>query len=491
MVRDQINMSVIVADRLVRRDLPNPARWSLGTVLPLSEEQVNHYLGKDADYKPDSMLSSPFFLDAAIRYDVHGTRRWQASEQFLLAHGGIQESALAALAAAAYEAYRQSRSRVFDRADFVGTTGEAAVSALESSGILVSSGEGERFFLHHMLHDYLAARHFSGWQSAQWTPEALSALTFESSSFDAIELVFEQLPSDRADLFLKQLYDWNLYAAGYALAQAREADAIVGTEMRTMIFAMLAEKRFDVILATRQRANDALALMQLSDARPYRDAQSIQEIFAALRDVQSDEAWFNVWSSIFRTSPESKLDGDTLASIRSPDSTIGWTVANVAKRTALDTDAAEKLVTWLRDEVNGTVRWRIAHVLGAVPSSDASDQLLELLDTDPENSVRYGAIRSLVELAAKADKVLQSSVEQAILARATVISQQPRIVGELRSALLLDPAVVTPNWVGFVVNVVRALFLTVESTGERDLWRRCLTDAQMLYTGDKSGGLEE
>ena len=230
LVRDQINLSVLVADRLIRRELPNPARWSIGTLLPLSQDEVRRHLGEKVDVKPGGILTSPFFLDAALRYRVEGHRRSQTSERFLILHGGVDELHLDRVAAAAFDAYQRSRSRVFDRAVFAGLAGEAATTALERSNTLMPPESGRRYFAHHILHDYLAARYFAQRPVEEWTAQALSELSFDASSFDAVELVFEQLDEERADLFLQQLYDWNLYAAGYALAQARDTDACVGTE---------------------------------------------------------------------------------------------------------------------------------------------------------------------------------------------------------------------------------------------------------------------
>lgn len=481
LVRNQIKLSVLVADRLIRRELPSPTRWSIGTPLPLSEDQVRKHLGDDVEVKPGGTLTSPFFLNAALRYHVEGQRRSQASESFLIVHGEVKEEDLDRTAAAAFDAYKRTRSRVFDRAPFVELAGEAATTALERSSTLVSAADGTSYFTHHILHDYLAARHFAQWPARDWTPRALSQLSFDSSSFDTVGLVFEQLDEKRADLFLRQLYDWNLYAAGYALAQAHDADGYVGPEIRTMIFAMLAEKRFDVILATRQKADDALALMQLSDARPFFEAPHLEEVFSALSAIRSNEEWFNNWRRLFQIDPDSIMSVETLASIRMPDSIAGWTVANVAKRSIVEGDAPNLLANWVQDDLEATARWRIAHVLGAYPTHTAFETLVCLLDDDPDGNVRYGAIRSLIELAARADDGLRDTVSDAVGARAETISKQPKISGELRTCLLVDASRAGPGWLSFVAKVVRALFVAIDDTTERDLWRGCLNEAERLY----------
>ncbi len=407
---------------------PSGQSWSIGTTMPLRPDQVKAYLGNHAEVEPGDLLTSPFFLDAAISYGVEGPRRSLTSEKFLVVHGGLKAADLDLAAAAAFEVYKLSRSRVFDRSVFAQTAGERATAALENSATVVSWSDGKSYFAHHILHDYLASRHFAKLSTEAWTPQALSMLSFEASSFDAVELVFEQLDKERADLFLRHLYDWNLYAAGYALGQARDADTSVGSEMSTMIFAMLAEKRFDSILATRQRADDALALMQLSGAQPFRTASSLEGVFAALDSITSTETWFKDWSQLFRTKHDAALSADALASIRSPDSIIGWTVANVAKRTVAVGHAPDLLARWAQEEPNATVRWRIAHVLGAFPKSAALHELIRLLDSDPDGYVRYGAIRSIVELASQSDQTMQDAVANALGNRAEVIKSSPKLL---------------------------------------------------------------
>jgi hypothetical protein len=76
---------------------------------------------------------------------------------------------------------------------------------------------------------------------------------------------------------------------------------------------------------------------------------------------------------------------------------------------------------------------------------------------------------------------LQDAVSDAVGVRATVISSQPRILGELRTCLLTDEKMVAPDWPGFVRKIVRAMFSATDNTNERHLWRQCLNKAEELY----------
>jgi len=131
------------------------------------------------------------------------------------------------------------------------------------------------------------------------------------------------------------------------------------------------------------------------------------------------------------------------------------------------------------------VRWRIAHVLGAFPQPKALEELIRLLDKDPDGYVRYGAIRSLVELASQSDQAMR--IASALDGRAETIEKQSKIAGELRTCLLMDPKIVAADWLAFVARVVRSLFIVIDNTTERDEWRGCLTQAEELYITSERG----
>jgi hypothetical protein len=477
-VATHINMSVLVADRLVRRDLPNSHRWWIGSPLPLTTEEVRKHLGKTTVVAADDIRTSPFFLDAEIRNGPGGGRRALTLEQMVREHGGLSDAELIVVSKFAYDAYARAQSRMFDRDVFEAELGKGLADKLVEAGT-VRFTEAGGFFHHHILHDFLAAKYASTQDPDAWGPLLFRTLSFEASSFDAIELTFEQLDPAHADVFLQKLYDWNLYAAGYALAQARQDP--VGPEMRTVIFAMLADKRFDPVLATSQRANDALRLMQLPSAQEFRDAANIAAVCEAVQAVNSDIEWFANWKGLFALAQGGGVTLETLATILQADSIVGWTVANVAKRGPNREWMTAHLIEWLQEDVSATVRWRIAHVLGSLPTAPALARLLQLLDEDEDPYVKYGAIRSLVELATLAEPPLREDVKAAIVQRGSAISCSDRISGELRSSLLIAPVGAPDGWLDFVRACVKSQFLSTEKLADRDLWRGCLNRAEALY----------
>lgn len=475
-----MNTSVIVVDRLARRDLPSPSRWWIGTPLPLSEDEILRHLPKGAAVVENDLRSSPFFLDAAMRSGTAGEPRVTMLQRMVHEHFGLTEAEVGVVAKACFAAYSAARSRMFDLVAFRECVGQSIFNKLEQSGAVRINGTNG-FFQHHIAHDFLAAMHVARLDSALWMPQLFRELSFDASSFDAVELAFEQLAGAPAELFLQKLYDWNLYAAGYSLAQRRHGDAPVSVEMRTVILAMLGDKCFDPVIATRQRASDALRLMQIEEAAPFQQATSLGELCAVVDAAVSDVAWFNEWKEVFRISETQAIEPATLAMITEDNSILGWTVANVAKRVADGGWILPQLAGWLRDSPNATVRWRIAHVLGAIAEQEALHGLRDLIDNDADEDVRYGAVRSLVELATIASPELRDEAKTVIAERAQPISMSDRVARELRSSLLVDPSFAPDDWLSFVRSCIQSLFLATERLEDRDLWRGCLNQAEKLY----------
>ena len=131
-----------------------------------------------------------------------------------------------------------------------------------------------------------------------------------------------------------------------------------------------------------------MRLMQIEEAAPFRQAATLAELCAVVDAVGSDVPWFNEWKEVFRISETQAIEPVTLAKIIEDNSILGWTVANVAKRVTDTGWILPQLTGWLADFPNATVRWRIAHVLGAIPGQEALHCLRGLVDNDADEDVR-------------------------------------------------------------------------------------------------------
>jgi hypothetical protein len=114
-VSDQIQMYVIVADRLIRRQLPSEKRWTLGAILPFSEDQIRAYCAKSQIGNADlHALVIPFFLNAAIKGDLAAGSRVEMSREYLVKHSGLNEIQLDRVASFAFSAYLHNRARTVE-----------------------------------------------------------------------------------------------------------------------------------------------------------------------------------------------------------------------------------------------------------------------------------------------------------------------------------------------------------------------------------------
>ncbi|QQO33190.1 HEAT repeat domain-containing protein [Bradyrhizobium diazoefficiens] len=482
---DQVQTYVIVADRLVRRQLPSERSWALSTILPFSEEQIRSYSAGKVRIPNDSrMLEIPFFLNAAIKGDLVSGGRAAISSSFLRKHSGLTEHQLDQLAKFALDAYLENKARTFTFDQLLQSTGPEVAHKILAARIVEKLDDGLAYFSHHLVHDYLVARHLAGQPATAWTRDTLNAVSFDRSSFDVTALVLGLLKGQQASLFLRTLYDWDLYAAGYAMAEADTQGDGPAEEMRALIFAMLAEKRFDVVMATRQRANDALLIYQSPDAIPYRAATDLQRVFDAIGMVDSTEDWFNEWRRLFLKPLGSPLDDESLDLILDTDSVKGWTIANVAKRTHLSSDQQSRLRSLLAQDET-VVRWRVAHALGSFPGRLNFEALIRVLDHDLEGDVRYGAIRSLIEMASYSDPELRDAIAAEIERGASKISADIRVAIELSRALLIDFKKAPKDWLRIVKMISRAMFQSTEDPANRDVWRSVSSRAEVLYDQDR------
>lgn len=479
---DQIGLSVLVADRMTRRELPSPHRWALAKVLPMSAEKIaKHYQAQQLGGGAADELSIPFFLDAAMRSESLGQSKYETHSKYLLDHGVSTEQELQALSAAAYQLYSDYQSRTFPLTGLSQLVGNDVCERLRDAQVVVSVGGDDAQFSHHLLHDFLSARYVVGLDDKEWSTAVLNAVSFNGGSFDAISMVLSQLKQDVADRFLRRLYDWNLYAAGYALSDLGGRADGPSREMQAVILAMLAEKRFDLVEPTRQRANDALSLIEAPIAGPIKASDTMSALFSVLQKMESHEEWFRGWTRLFTTTPEESVFPDDLKLIQVDDSIAGWTMANVGRRVRLDGAQQKELRASLGD-ASAVVRWRIAHLLGAHPSPENARALWTLLKDDKDRDVRYGAVRSLVETAARTpDADLREEVVNLLVERGPSVAAEKRVKDELKRALLVTQSEAPSDWLGHIREVVRGVYVAETSATEREAWREYIDFAEIRY----------
>lgn len=490
-VRYAPQTSLILTDRMSRRQFQDASRWRLGTVLPLEESEIRFQLSKTsegaarfdrADLQERYVLTSPYFLDSALKDGHSAPSSASMIRQYLAKHASLEDAELDSAALAAYQAYEVAKARTFSFDLFEEGAGKNVTDKLVEARVLIKDAD-LAFFDHHLRHDYLVSRFLAANPKSTWVPSAFNAVTLFASSFDVLRLTLEQLPdSEQADHFIRRVYDWNLYGAAYCVTEGRQhKSSHVSPEMEVFLLAMLAERKWDIVLSTSRRASDALRLFPNQDARAFLATSSLSSVFDLVDKVETNKGWFSEWRRIFTRQPGSDTTDAELGLVRDPESIMGWTYANVLKRLALSEDQQRLLVSFLAGE-NETIRWRIAHLLGAFPSTRNADVLLALFDFDSDRWVRFGAIRSLIEAAALTKTAtLREHIFAQLNARVDRLYADPICLDQFEHAIFISKENAPKNWWKLVVNVIDALLSNVSSNDELEHFERLAYKLKEYY----------
>lgn len=478
-------LSVILSDRLVRRELSQSARWGLVTILPLGEDQIKEVVGSKLDgHKARELLKIPFFLDRAIAGELRDTPEMTVIEM-VHSHTSLNDAEIEKLTRAAFEIYQAHKSRTFSASDI---SDDLRIPLVES-GLLTLTEQDQFSFSHHSVHDYLASLYVAG-NDALWKPEVrhntFDAITFGANSFDAIASVLRVLSASKdqtksSDL-LRAVYDWNPYAAGYALTEAEaKGSALIAPDMRAIVLFMLGLRLFDHQLSTQRRARDALLMFADDLARNILAAKSLENLVALAEKQTFESETFKNWVSVFAMSGDAITAPDVLDAITGQDSVSSWTLANVVKLTGAAIVLERRLIE-LSTHKNFVVRWRSVHALGAAPSDAAIEALFLRLfiEGEKEGYVRYGAIRSLVEIALMSpphrSQILDRFVED--LPR---IKKDSTVLNEFVNAAFADQKSASADWPNALAPIFHRLIDLAESAEEIDRWSGILADLYMLY----------
>jgi hypothetical protein len=405
---------VLAATRNTPVDL-DPS-WTVLLVEGLSEQVAKDRFGEKVYEQLPSgtkeRLKGPYYLRLAIRAGhPRAATAAAAISDFLRVHGKLDDDALDKAAEAAYDAYMKSGSTAFPMKDFVKLSGDAVLKALVDARVIIPSS-GHAKFAHQLYHDYLAARHCAA--NNLWRLVDLDGISLLANSFSALNMVLEQLGDPGlGDRFLHAVYDWNFYAAIEGLSVVEGASPERYTwELEAALLALVSEKLFDDVLSTQERVRKQFEKLSSPIAKQISSCRTRAEVARVVTQLKAGEEWFQGWKALFLL-----WDGITeedVSKINSADSIVGWTAANVVKRFREDDVSGVQLREMYRSHriasgataqpsLGDTIRWRVVNSLGGFSTETNANLLLNALDDDPYHWTRYGAARSLVESAAKAE----------------------------------------------------------------------------------------
>lgn len=465
-----VGASVVATDRLVRRTLASEARWCFVMPLPVARQEIERLTSQtNVPAAAGTLLASPFFLDRAMRGELQSSPT-ATIEELISDKGRLDAAGMAASVEAAWRAYEIDGSRSFLRRRFMEVGRDDVAGTLLAGGVLVAVDEDRVAFQHHWYHDYLASVHVAGRKSL-WGFETrhatLDALTFKANSFDAIAFVLEQTRGEDTEVFLRAVYDWNPYAAGYALAEANIRESDVPRPIRVIVLAMLADKCFDPHFFSARRARDGLELVRDEDAMRFCGAPTREELRRIVAGLYIDaDKHFEEWRTLFAL--EGVTASRAISLLSDEDSVLGWTAANVVKQLRLDSNDKVGVIS-ISNVSRPVVRWRAVHAMGGFPFPEFVSALLYRVRKDDDENVRYGAVRSLIETAAIASDLIDEVVD-GLIEQLDIITESPRVLTELSGALFMREGKAPTNWAAKMSRILYALADREENASAAERW---------------------
>lgn len=389
------HISILITDRLTRRTTASPF-WKYATLGPVPESKVEEITGEPAV----ATLTIPFYLD---RYTKNTSPQEVFEESIKTV---VPVSKVTHLAKAAYDSYELLQRRTLDRQATIDEVGSSVWQDMLDAEFIVSIKKNSKkddaqgfVFHHHLLHDYLAARHLAS-SPQLWNRSGFDVLTMKASSFDALGLLVTLLDSRvDVDQIIELVYDWNFYGAAYVLAEDG-AKARVSEPLRLAILGALAEKQFDRVIPTVVRVQDALRIQQTELARRLLGSLDRRDVIRALETVHVSElqSTYRAWFAQFSRPDHSPTALNEIQEICNEESIVGWGTANTLRRLALTSDELSELRLILSTHPIDVVRWRAAHTLGPHLSEENFAALLDTVASQPASSwITYGALRSSIE----------------------------------------------------------------------------------------------
>jgi hypothetical protein len=477
---------VVVTDRIVPRETGS-TEWNTAELHLLKLEDVQKQIGnqkwKRLSDSDKELLRVPYYLDYALNrgsFKLGSAAKAHESffkDSFFTKNKKFDEAGLNHLAKAAFDAYTEFKSSSFKPEKFRAEIDETIWQKLLDSGVVTLSGNDARFD-HQLKHDYLASRYLASHEDT-WNSTSFDVVTFESNAFEPLLLAVEQLPNtDEGDKFLKRVYDWNWVATVKCLTiPGRSDQRPFSREIEIVVLAVVAEKLFDRIRPTRERASLQLSELPPDLSQPFANAHGILDVIDLVNAFESSTSWFLEWRGLFTRYDDPPLREEEIRKIASADSILGWTASNVIKRFRL-TEADIRQLRAYYDAMNvvptqhgNAVKWRVVHALGTSDTNQNVDLLFRVLDGDSYHWAKFGAARSLVEIAAISDSpALRQSIVEGLQSRVHRLSR--RVLGEIGNAIFYRNA--PTSWNDLIVPLLEKVRNAQRDDKDREEFDRVL-----------------
>ena len=512
--------------------------WEVFEMKPIEHSNLFQLLGKAGippsavNEKIASILSNPFFLDLVIfqpnpasspffsspsRSEViHDYFSRPVTENGL----GMNNVQLKALASVAFDAYKTGGTG-FDPGllDGIKTHDPQAFQRIQGTLVNTSLGDAGGVaavqFDHQLKHDFLVAYYLANKQPETdaskevlpaWKPQDLDTASFFAENRDPLEMTVDLLAKnpmtvDEKDDFLRAVYNWHLgHARDCVLADSGgdlDKDAVFSSELRTAVLSLIAQKRNDPMFHTyKDFLENRDRVSKLSYARIFEGESA--DLCQYIRQRTPQREWFGKWQLVFVCEPEAI--NQNFKKITGNDSIMAWTVANAVRYSgSLEQAAYLSAILDQKGNGDGVARWRIAFVLGAFSGSIFAEKtLFNLLLSEEEYTwARYGAGRSLMEIAARSaidprkriiERLHEIVMEVNFGVGGSAQQGHARILREIGRCVLYRSVERADEWKNLTTPLVNTIEEAMKGTIYEESWmknvRKVFDDGRWMETGE-------
>jgi nucleoside phosphorylase len=484
--REHITLQVIVADRM------NPhegIRFFRATIDALTEIEISRYLPPTVKVPSENnhlqLLSIPFFLDLQLRLWSDITRqksvlsRKEMFRRYLKEVAEVSPCEQSALAKSAYDAYEKHTSRTFRNDWWVESISSDLAMRLEAAGVIVESRSPEHersscMFRHQLLHDFLVGEYLASLSEEKWDSVIFDVATFQTNSIESLSFAAELL-GEKAEEFLIKVYDWSYRSVNYCIADLKRSlvRSPISGDLEFALTAKNAEKLFDRFEDTSEGARRRLNQASSALAKDFLESKTLSDVLQLVNQYKPTSERFKEWKRLFLMLHDSQVREQDLLLLDN-DPIIGWTAANSFRRVNLTKVNIGQIRILYRSAVSdrkNVVRWRIVHLLGAFPLLENVELLFEAALSDNYEWARYGAVRSLMEIASLSDKEQRQHIICKLILNLERLDL-PLILQEIRRTCLIYE--VDCDWYLAIHELVSKASQMSAAEPESEVWRELL-----------------
>ena len=489
LIRNHPTIRVIVADRMNTH--PN-VRFQRGTIEPLTETAIINLLPSNITLPQESavkqLLSIPFFLDLQLRLwqkasgdEISSEEvppREEMFEKYFIEIAKLDITDLKVLSEAAYKVYKEYQGRTFEKDWWIANTSQETFNKLETAGVIInttSQNKEKKMFRHQLLHDFLTG-YFIAHNEDLWSSNFFDTATFKTNAYEPISFAAELL-HEKADELLVKVYDWSYMTTDKCRVDLKRTliKSPISNDLEFALTVKNAEKMFEVFEDTSKDAKRRLLESSTPETQVFLEVKSEEEIFELVRNYEPTTERFIKWKKYLLWNPE-RIEQNDLLLLDDQNPIVSWTVTNTLRRMELSDEIQTSILMFYhtrKTENDNNLRWRIAHLLGRFPSERNIKLLFQILTEDSFEWAKYGAVRSLMEIASFPDSEFREKIISELISKLQNI-KSPLILKEIRRTCLIKQP--DKDWYKSVLELAKVASELPESASEKKIWDSLLSE---------------